>query len=67
MENVTDTVFRRLVGRCASPDVYFTEFTNADWLCGSRKLREQSIHRLQFSHEERPLVAQLWEIGRAHV
>lgn len=60
MENVTDTVFRRLVGRCASPDVYFTEFTNVDWLCGSKKLREQSMHRLQFSQAERPLVVQLW-------
>jgi tRNA-dihydrouridine synthase len=60
MENVTDTVFRQFVGRCAPPDVYFTEFTNVDWLCGSRKLREQSMHRLEFSQTERPLVAQLW-------
>ena len=33
MEDVTDTVFRRIVAELARPDVCFTEFTNADGLC----------------------------------
>ncbi len=58
MEDVTDTVFRRVVARCASPDVFFTEFTNANGLL-SRGAEEVSL-RLRYTEEERPLVAQIW-------
>ena len=58
MEDVTDTVFRRLIGSCGAPDVYFTEFTSTDGLCS--KGRDAVIHRLQFTEGERPLVAQIW-------
>ncbi|MCB0318013.1 MAG: tRNA-dihydrouridine synthase [Bdellovibrionales bacterium] len=58
MEDVTDTVFRRLVANCGRPDVFFTEFTSTDGLFSPG--REAVIHRLQFTEEERPLVAQIW-------
>ena len=58
MEDVTDTVFRQVIIRAGKPDVMFTEFTNCDGLCS--KGRDQIIHRLQFSKEERPIVAQIW-------
>lgn len=58
MENVTDTVFRRFVAACGGPTVFFTEFTNMDWLFSKR--RDTVIHRLEFTEVERPLVAQIW-------
>ena len=63
MEGVTDTVFRRVVARCAKPDVYFTEFTNCDglWSAG----REALMQSLLFTETERPIVAQIWGIDPA--
>jgi nifR3 family TIM-barrel protein len=58
MEDVTDTVYRRLVGKCGRPDVFYTEFTSTDGLFSVG--REKVIHRLQFTEEERPIVAQIW-------
>ncbi|MEK7154517.1 MAG: tRNA-dihydrouridine synthase family protein, partial [Patescibacteria group bacterium] len=58
MEEVTDTVFRQMVARVARPDVMFTEFTNVDGLQSAG--REKLIHRLKFTEEERPIVAQIW-------
>jgi tRNA-dihydrouridine synthase len=58
MEDVTDTVFRRVVTRLGKPDIFFTEFTNVEGLCspGKRKV----AHRLLYTAEETPLVAQIW-------
>jgi nifR3 family TIM-barrel protein len=58
MENVTDTVFRRIVARCGRPDVFFTEFTSTDGLCseGYERVRKH----LEFTEEERPIIAQIW-------
>lgn len=64
MEDVTDTVFRQLVGMCAKPDVYFTEFVSVDGLCS--KGREKIIHRLQFTQKERPIIAQVWGLVPEH-
>ncbi len=64
MEDVTDTVFRRVVARCGRPDVFYTEFTNTDGLCSPG--REAVIHRLQFTEEERPIVAQIWGNNPEH-
>ncbi len=64
MEDVTDTVFRRIVARCGRPDVFYTEFTNTDGLCSAG--REAVIHRLQFTEEERPIVAQIWGNNPEH-
>jgi len=58
MEDVTDTVFRQIVGKCAKPDVYFTEFTSVDGLFS--KGREEVITRFRFTQKERPIIAQVW-------
>lgn len=58
MENVTDTVFRRIVARCGRPDVFFTEFTSTDGLCSKGYARVRK--HLEFTEEERPIIAQIW-------
>lgn len=58
MEDVTDTVFRRVVASCARPTVFFTEFTSVDGLFS--RGREEVIHRFDYTETERPIVAQLW-------
>ncbi|MBP6913329.1 MAG: tRNA-dihydrouridine synthase [Candidatus Levybacteria bacterium] len=58
MEDVTDTVFRQVLASVGKPDLYFTEFTNAD---GIIKGGERYIHqRLKYTDVERPLIAQIW-------
>ncbi len=58
MDDVTDTVFRQIVGDCAAPDIYFTEFVNVDGLQSPG--RKNLLHRLQFTASETPLIAQIW-------
>lgn len=58
MDDVTDTVFRRVVGDCASPDLYFTEFVNVDGLQSAG--RPRLLKKLKFTETERPLIAQIW-------
>lgn len=58
MDDVTDTVFRRIVGSCAAPDLYFTEFVNVDGLQSPG--RQKLMKKLLFTEEEVPLVAQIW-------
>lgn len=58
MEDVTDTVFRQIIAKCAPPDIYFTEFVNVDGLQSPG--REHLIHRLKFSAKEKPIIAQIW-------
>jgi tRNA-dihydrouridine synthase len=58
MEDVTDTVFRQIVGQCAAPDLYFTEFLSCDGYCSAG--RESVSHRLKYSPSEQPLIAQVW-------
>ncbi len=58
MDDVTDTVFRRVIGSCAPPDLYFTEFVNVDGLQSPGRPRVSK--KLAFTEEERPLVAQIW-------
>ncbi len=60
MEDVTDTVFRKIVVECGKPDVMFTEFTNTEGLQSVGQ--SHVIHRLKYSEVERPLVAQIWGI-----
>ncbi|HFK9721592.1 TPA: tRNA dihydrouridine synthase [Staphylococcus aureus] len=59
MEDVTDIVFRHVVSEAARPDVFFTEFTNAESFC-----HPEGIHsvrgRLTFSEDEQPMVAHIW-------
>ena len=58
MEDVTDTVFRQIITKCGKPDVFFTEFTNADGMCS--KGRDKVGKRLIFTPAEHPIVAQIW-------
>lgn len=58
MDDVTDTVFRRIVASCARPDLFFTEFVNVDGLQSPGRLR--LVKRIQFTDEEQPLIAQIW-------
>ena len=58
MEDVTDTVFRRIISSVGRPALYFSEFTNVDGIfsAGHTQVRQ----RLQFEQEEKPLIAQIW-------
>jgi nifR3 family TIM-barrel protein len=58
MEDVTDTVFRRIVATCARPTVFFTEFTSVEGLFS--RGRDEVIHRLDYTEDERPIIAQIW-------
>lgn len=58
MDDVTDTVFRRVVADTAKPDVFFTEFANADGLQSAG--REAVFRKLKHTDSEKPLIAQLW-------
>jgi tRNA-dihydrouridine synthase len=58
MDDVTDTVFRRIVASCAAPDLYFTEFVNVDGLQSPGRAR--LMKKLQYTSSEQPLIAQIW-------
>ncbi len=58
MEDVTDTVFRRIVSKCGRPDIFFTEFTSVDGLFS--KGVDFVAKRLEYTDGERPLIAQIW-------
>jgi nifR3 family TIM-barrel protein len=58
MEDVTDTVFRRIVASCGRPDVFFTEFTSVDGLFSEGY--NYVAKRLKYTDKEYPLIAQIW-------
>lgn len=58
MDDVTDTVFRRIVAGTAAPDLFFTEFVNVDGLQSPG--RPRLTKKLRFTPGETPLVAQVW-------
>lgn len=58
MDDVTDTVFRRIVADCAPPDLFFTEFVNVDGLQSPG--RGRLMKKLRFTVGEKALIAQLW-------
>jgi tRNA-dihydrouridine synthase len=58
MDDVTDTVFRRIIAGTAAPDIFFTEFVNVDGLQSPG--RAKLLPKLQFSETERPIIAQIW-------
>lgn len=60
MEAVTDTVFRRIVAGYAKPSVFYTEFVNVDGMFSEG--RSFVEHRLKYTREERPLIAQIWGV-----
>ncbi len=61
MDDVTDTVFRRVVASCAPPDLYFTEFVNVEALQSPG--RDKTLPRLKFTPKEKPLIAQIWGLN----
>jgi len=58
MDDVTDTVFRRIVAECAAPDLFFTEFVNVDGLQSPG--RPRLLKKLLLTAAEQPLFAQIW-------
>ncbi len=58
MDDVTDTVFRQIVSKCAAPDLCVTEFVNADGLQSPG--RPKLLKKLRFTANEPPLIAQIW-------
>lgn len=60
MEDVTDTVFRRIIAGCGRPDVFFTEFIHTDIVLAPRGDRPGITPRLRYTESERPLIAQIW-------
>jgi len=64
MEDVTDTVFRRVVAGYGKPDLFFTEFVSVDGLMSPG--RDAISHRLAHTDAETPLIAQLWGTHPEH-
>lgn len=58
LDDVTDTVFRRIIAECAKPDLFFTEFANVDGLQSPG--RAKLLKKLRFTSEELPLIVQIW-------
>ena len=58
MDDVTDTVFRRIVASCAAPDLFFTEFVNVDGL--QSRGRPKLLPKIAKAGEKHPVVAQIW-------
>lgn len=61
MDDVTDTVFRRIIADTAAPDLLFTEFVNVDALQSAG--RAATLPRLKFTDKERPIIAQIWGLN----
>lgn len=58
MEAVTDVVFRHVVKKAGTPDVFYTEFANATgWVHAGNKAVGG---RLVKTSDEHPIVAQIW-------
>lgn len=58
MDDVTETVFRRIIVESSPPDLLFTEFVNVDALQSAG--RTAAMRRLKFTDREGPLIAQIW-------
>jgi tRNA-dihydrouridine synthase len=58
MDDVTDSVFRRVVASTAAPDLFFTEFVNVDGLQSPG--RPNLMKKIYFTPEEKPIIAQVW-------
>lgn len=58
LDDVTDTVFRQVVMRAGRPDVFFSEFANADAYCSAGRSAVEK--KLRFDENELPLIVQIW-------
>lgn len=61
MDDVTDTVFRRIIASTSPPDLFFTEFVNVDALQSAG--REATLPRLKLTEKEHPIIAQIWGLN----
>ena len=59
MEDVTDVAFRQVIKKAGSPDVFFTEFTNAQSYNHPEGI-DSLKGRLTFADDEQPIVAHIW-------
>lgn len=64
MDDVTDTVFRRIIKKYAPADLMMTEFANTDGWCSPG--RDAIYKRLRHINVERPLIAQIWGANPKH-
>jgi tRNA-dihydrouridine synthase len=66
MEEVTDTVFRRVIIEAGRPDVFFTEFTSSEGIAWEGRQTDKRVkvvsHRLDYQQIEKPIIAQIWGI-----
>lgn len=66
MADVTDVAFRELVAKRGKPDIFWTEFVSADGLYHTIELADTAeksnplLRDLQFTEEQRPIVAQIF-------
>jgi nifR3 family TIM-barrel protein len=61
MADVTDASFRRIITKYGKPDVIWTEFVSADGLVrASEEGKKKLMKDLEYSEDERPIVAQLF-------
>ena len=61
MADVTDVAYRQIIAKYGKPDVMWTEFVSADGLMlADEKGKKKLMKDLQFSENERPIVAQFF-------
>jgi tRNA-dihydrouridine synthase len=59
MDDVTDIVFRQIVGQTAPPDLFMTEFASTDGLLSPGRERVMEKLRLE-DNPIKPVIAQIW-------
>lgn len=59
MDDVTDTVFRRILLQTAPPDLFYTEFMNVDGFC-SPIGKVAVSKKVKKTDQESPIIAQIW-------
>ncbi len=58
MSDITDIAFRQIIAKYGKPDVFWTEFVSCDGICSPG--RKRLLRDLEYSEEERPIVAQIF-------
>lgn len=68
MADVTDVAFRRVIAKYGKPHVVWTEFVSADGLARApEEGRKKLLKDLEYSEEERPIVAQFFTSNPKHM
>ena len=58
MDDVTDNIFRQVILHTSRPDIFFTEFTNADGLVHGGS--GVPLRKLSYTKDQHPIIAQIW-------